>query len=90
MTTDRQCIVAKSHHIYRAQSTNTDRLFFTACKAEINHIPYSLGRHMKVVQLRMTEKAKIKNNNNDIFNFFLEYQQAYKQPEEQKREITYI
>jgi hypothetical protein len=38
------------------------------------------------VQLRTTEKAKIKNNNNDdIFYFFLEYQQANWQREEQER-----
>jgi hypothetical protein len=43
------------------------------------------------VQLRTTEKAKIKNNNNDdIFYFFLEYQQANWQREEQEREIAYI
>jgi hypothetical protein len=37
-----------------------------------------------------TEKAKVKNNNNncDIFHFFLEYQQANEQREEQKRGIV--
>ena len=38
----------------------------------------------------MTEKAKMKNNNNDIFHFFLEYQQANEQREEQERGISYI
>jgi hypothetical protein len=39
----------------------------------------------------MTEKAKMKNNtNNDIFRFFLEYQQANEQREEQERGISYI
>jgi hypothetical protein len=38
-----------------------------------------------------TEKAKAKNNNdNDIFHFFLEYQQANKQREEQERGIAHI
>jgi hypothetical protein len=44
------------------------------------------------VQLRTTEKVKIKNinNNDDIFYFFLEYQQANWHREEQEREIAYI
>ena len=34
-----------------------------------------------------TEKAKVKNNNyDDIFRFFLEYQQANQQREEQNEE----
>ena len=33
-----------------------------------------------------TEKTKVKNNNNDIFRFFLEYQQANQQREEQNEE----
>jgi hypothetical protein len=45
-----------------------------------------------------TEKAKVKNNNNnnnnnnneDIFRFFLEYQQANEQREEQKLGIAQI
>jgi hypothetical protein len=40
-----------------------------------------------------TEKAKVKNNNDNndnIFHFFLEYQQANKQREEQKRGIAHI
>ena len=40
----------------------------------------------------ITEKAKVKNNNNngDIFRFFLEYQQANEQREEQKQGIAHI
>ena len=39
----------------------------------------------------ITEKAKVKNNNNyDIFHFFLEYQQANEQQEEQKQGIAHI
>ena len=41
-----------------------------------------------------TEKAKMKNNNNNdnvnIFHFFLEYQQANEQPEEEELGITHI
>jgi hypothetical protein len=38
-----------------------------------------------------TEKAKVKNNNNNnIFHFFLEYQQANEQPEEQELGIAHI
>ena len=39
-----------------------------------------------------TEKAKVKNNNtnNDIFHFFLEYQQANEQRKEQERGIASI
>jgi hypothetical protein len=38
-----------------------------------------------------TEKVKVKNNNNnDIFHFFLEYQQANEQPEEQELGIAHI
>jgi hypothetical protein len=40
-----------------------------------------------------TEKAKVKNNNNnneDIFRFFLEYQQANEQREKQKLGIAQI
>ena len=69
------------------------RLFFTACKAEIYHFPYSLGRHVKdYLYMITTEKAKMKNSNNnnyDIFYFFLEYQQANEQREEQEVGITY-
>ena len=70
------------------------RLFFTACKAEIYHFPYSLGRHVKdYLYMITTEKAKMKNSNNnnnyDIFYFFLEYQQANEQQEEQEVEIAY-
>jgi hypothetical protein len=41
-----------------------------------------------------TEKAKMKNsnnnnNNNDIFHFFLEFQQANEQREEQELGIAY-
>jgi hypothetical protein len=64
------------------------RLFFTACKAEINHFPYSLGqientRHnnMLTATIKEEERTKMKNNGNNhnkenIFHFFLEYQQA--------------
>jgi hypothetical protein len=40
----------------------------------------------------MTEEAKVKNNsfNDDIFHFFLEYQQANQQQEEQERGIAHI
>jgi hypothetical protein len=39
-----------------------------------------------------TEKTKVKNNNisNDIFLFFLEYQQANQQREERERGIAHI
>jgi hypothetical protein len=37
------------------------------------------------------EEAKVKNDNNDdIFQFFLEYQRANEQQEEQERGIAYI
>jgi hypothetical protein len=42
--------------------------------------------------IKEDEKAKMKNNNNDenVFHFFLEYQQANEQPEEQELGIAHI
>jgi hypothetical protein len=56
------------------------QLFLTVCKAELNHFSYS-WEHTSIKQNKMPtaikeDRAGVKNNNGDIFHFFLEYQQA--------------
>jgi hypothetical protein len=61
-------------------------LFFTEYKAEINYFSYSLACHMRNYTYMTTrDVAKVKNSNNDdIFQFFLEYHQANEQRDEQE------